>query len=172
MLVKEWIFTSLMILMEKKEFQKITITDITNKAGVSRMAFYRNYSVKEDIITDYLDKLFQMYLAELSEYTQIDVYQFAYKFFAYFRKHRKLIQNLNKAELSVLLLKRFDLYLNSIFEDIFHSSFEITNQYEIHFVAGGLYKILIEWIDNGAEESDDEMAKIVSKLAKDNSKTK
>ena len=49
-LTKESIFTALMILMEKKDFKEISITEITKKAGVSRMAFYRNYDEKEDII--------------------------------------------------------------------------------------------------------------------------
>lgn len=38
-ITKESIFTALMILMEKKNFKEISITEITKKAGVSRMAF-------------------------------------------------------------------------------------------------------------------------------------
>lgn len=164
-MVKECIFISLMMLMEKKEFQKITITDITKKAGVSRMAFYRNYSIKEDIIMDYLDELFQLYLNEISQYMQSDVYKFAYKFFSYFRKHMQLILNLNRAGLSSMILYKFDVYLNSIFENILHINPETTNRFEIQFVAGGLYKILIEWINSGAKESDKEMAEILCRLA-------
>ncbi len=48
-LVRKCIFTSLMQLMEKKDFQQITVTEITGRAGVSRMAYYRNYTSKEDI---------------------------------------------------------------------------------------------------------------------------
>lgn len=164
-LVKECIFTSLMILMEKNNFQEISVTDITNKAGVSRMAYYRNYKSKEDIITNYLDGLFEEYLKEISNSGEIDVYQFAYRFFVYFRKHKKLVNNLIQANLSNLILKRFDRYLHSIFENILKSlSSEKINQYEIHYLAGGLYKVLIEWIENGLKETDEEMAKIICSL--------
>ena len=57
--VKESITQALLILMENKDFEKITITDIVNKAGVVRMSFYRNYTSKEDVIlfTNLLSKL-------------------------------------------------------------------------------------------------------------------
>lgn len=45
---------ALIILMAEKPFNKITITEIVKKAGVSRTAFYRNYNTKEDIIQKYL----------------------------------------------------------------------------------------------------------------------
>jgi len=46
-----------MIIMKRKDFNEISITEITQKAGVSRMAFYRNYKSKEDIIINYIDAL-------------------------------------------------------------------------------------------------------------------
>ena len=58
-LVKECLYTSLMLLMEQKEFQNITITDIAKKAGVSRMAYYRNYETKEAILEERAEKAFQ-----------------------------------------------------------------------------------------------------------------
>ena len=39
-MTKECIFTALLILMEKKPYEEITITDIAKKAGVSRMSYY------------------------------------------------------------------------------------------------------------------------------------
>lgn len=164
-LTRECIFTALMILMEKMDFRQITITDITNKAGVSRMAFYRNYRLKEDILTDYLDELFEMYIAEVYQDFPVDEYQIAYRFFSYFRQHNNLIINLIKADLTLLILKRFDVYLISIFEVIFKNLTQ-KSKYEIDFVSGGLYKVLIEWINGGLKESDDEMAEIICNFAK------
>ena len=156
--VKECIYTSLTTLMENQEFRDITITDITRKAGVSRMAYYRNYSSKEEILTGYLDELFQIYLSGLIEHDQIDAHQFTYKFFVYFRQHKTLILNLIRADLSLLILNRFDKYLFSIFEKLINRYPPTTSDtLYIHFLAGGLYKILIEWIENDLKESDEEM---------------
>lgn len=56
-IVKESITQALLILMESKDFQKITITDIVNKAGVVRMSFYRNYTRKEDVLLKHLQEI-------------------------------------------------------------------------------------------------------------------
>lgn len=164
---KDCIFTALMKLMGKKNFHEISITEITNKAGVSRMAYYRNYRSKEDIIIQYLNELFNVYLNEILMLEEINVYQFAYKYFSYFRKHEILIKNLVKSDLSNLLLERFDTYLQSIFEQIltYKNSFTEIKKYEVHFLAGGLYKVLVEWIQNGMVDSDEDMAGLIFELA-------
>jgi AcrR family transcriptional regulator len=164
---KECIFTALMQLMEKTSISNISISDITKKAGVSRMAYYRNYGSKEDIIIHYLNSLFQEYLEEIRSCGQVDVYQFAYRYFAYFRKHEVLIKNLLRSNLLNLLLERFDTYLHSIFAGLLQHN--ITSPelkaYEVHFLAGGLYKILMEWVHNDMAQSDEEMAALICKLA-------
>ena len=50
------IYTALLQIMEKKPYEQISITDITRRAGVSRMAYYRNYESKDEILTKRLDK--------------------------------------------------------------------------------------------------------------------
>ena len=164
---KECIFIALMQLMEKTSFSDISITEITKKAGVSRMAYYRNYESKEEIIIQYLNELFQDYLEEIHSCGQVDVYQFAYQYFAYFRQHEVLIKNLLRSNLWNLLLERFDTYLHSIFAGLLTHNITSPEMkvYEVHFLVGGLYKILIEWIQNDMAQSDEEMAALICKLA-------
>ncbi len=58
--VNEYITEALLMLMKKKAYKDITITEICTKAGVTRMSFYRNFESKEDIlrrwITDITDR--------------------------------------------------------------------------------------------------------------------
>ena len=56
-LAKECIVTALIELMKVRDYASITITDLTKKAGVSRMAYYRNYTSKEDIISKFADEV-------------------------------------------------------------------------------------------------------------------
>ena len=58
-LVKECIYTALMELMEKEDYEKITVIDITKRAGVSRMSYYRIYQSKDDIIETHLIEVFE-----------------------------------------------------------------------------------------------------------------
>ena len=56
LLAVDSIYEALVQLMEKKTYQEISITDITNRAGVSRMAYYRNYKDKDSILLNRLQK--------------------------------------------------------------------------------------------------------------------
>jgi len=49
-ITRESIEISLLQLLEKKDFKKITISELVERAGVSRAAFYRNYGSKEEIL--------------------------------------------------------------------------------------------------------------------------
>ena len=53
--VRSCIETALVQLMETTPFERITVSDIARKAGVSRNAYYRNYASKEDILAGFLD---------------------------------------------------------------------------------------------------------------------
>ena len=47
--------TALIKLMETKSIEKITISEICEKAGVARASFYRNYQNKHDVVASFLE---------------------------------------------------------------------------------------------------------------------
>ena len=52
-LAKDYIIEALLQLLKKHSFEDITVTDIANKAGVTRVTFYRNFNSKEEIIKNH-----------------------------------------------------------------------------------------------------------------------
>ena len=60
-LAKECMVSALMQLLETKPLSAISVTELTEKAGVSRMTYYRNYQSKEEIFQDYLDDICLLY---------------------------------------------------------------------------------------------------------------
>ena len=50
------------VLMDKKEYEKIKISDIVKTAGVSRMTFYHYYETKEDALSDYFHEIVAGYI--------------------------------------------------------------------------------------------------------------
>ena len=52
--VKQSITQALLQLMQAESFESISITDITKRAGVSRVSFYRNFDSKEDVLIKHL----------------------------------------------------------------------------------------------------------------------
>ena len=66
-LTKEYLFEALIKLMKKMPFEKITVSELTKCAGVSRTAFYRHYSSIDQIIKEPLVGLISMLRTSLNE---------------------------------------------------------------------------------------------------------
>ena len=163
-LVKKCIVDALLILMNEKEFDDISITEICNKAGVSRMAYYRNYYTKKDIIIEYLKDIASDFKKEShswqekNEYTNKNVIRFL---FTYFKKYAYFIRTLRNANLSGLLQEYLNYYLeNETNTFIKNNTYE---KYHMYSYSGALYNVYMKWLDNNMEESIDEMAEIFCK---------
>ena len=50
---KQAVVEALMRLLNKKPLDDISISEFAKEAGISRMTFYRNYQVKEDVFLDH-----------------------------------------------------------------------------------------------------------------------
>jgi len=57
--VCEALALALLRLMQNKNFEQITISEIVKLAGVSRSSFYRNFESKEQILFEYIRGLYQ-----------------------------------------------------------------------------------------------------------------
>lgn len=52
--VKESITEALLGMMKTKDFSDITVSELTKKAGVGRVSFYRNFDSKEDVLLKHM----------------------------------------------------------------------------------------------------------------------
>ncbi|WP_231017285.1 TetR/AcrR family transcriptional regulator [Clostridium guangxiense] len=95
--------------MEEKNFNEISVIDITRKAGVSRISYYRNYNLKEEIITDYIDETLQDFLQKLQS-IEFDIYNNMRMFFESNRRNKQLIINLVRSNMCNLLFERYKNY--------------------------------------------------------------
>lgn len=174
-LIKECIFTALTLLMEQKDFHDITITEITQKAGVSRMSYYRCYSSKEDILIQYFDEMADQLIGQFKEQPEITPYHLCCEFFTFFHEHEALVENLAKANLAKLMLEHFSRYLKELYQSVPAETTAdaprqtlwppkeegaIPSAYQIHYHTGGLFTLLLYWIDGGLKETPEEMASI------------
>ena len=57
--VKRQITAALLNLLKEKKLADISISELTDRAGVGRVSFYRNYQAKEDILREESDRLIQ-----------------------------------------------------------------------------------------------------------------
>lgn len=160
-LLKECLFTALIMLMDQKDFKDITISEITQKAGVSRMTYYRTYSSKEDILRQYFDDQSKKVTKAIANRPEITHYEFLCMFYSFFKEQAHLIQYLQKAGLQNEVGARFVEFVSRMYEKSpDHLIDEPDRTYEIHFIAGGLLLVLLPWIEHGMVESPEKMAQM------------
>ncbi|HEM3612242.1 helix-turn-helix transcriptional regulator [Streptococcus suis] len=96
---KDFIVQALFKLIESKNYDDITITDIAKKAGVTRISFYRNFDSKEDILRQEMKKRYET--QKLTKDTEFSI-GFMFEFF---NQNKDLISVLFKSKKEVLLLE-------------------------------------------------------------------
>ena len=57
-LTRGYIYDAFKQLLKSKKYDDISVCDITEKAGVSRMSFYLNFKSKDDILYQGIDVIF------------------------------------------------------------------------------------------------------------------
>lgn len=136
-LTKEAIQDALFMLMKNKRYEDITITEIINKSGVSRAAFYKNFKSKEGIINDLLHQLLSDSL-QVMNYTNSfkDKAAFIYTVVALNKEKFKLL--LDSGLESELLKKANSVTINDSMT--FHQK-----MYTLLW-NGAIYNFYIEWI--------------------------
>ncbi|PAE17045.1 hypothetical protein CHH91_07345 [Virgibacillus sp. 7505] len=157
-ITKECIETALLILMKEKEFKDISITDIVKRSGVSRTAYYRNYSSKEDILNNYLETVVKAITnkMDLTTYSEDD-FGFWHSMFMQVRNHSEMYSILLKAGFEGIILSNINKIM---LEDLPADTISKKQKYDIYFWSGAVYNILTEWITSGMKESNEEMAQI------------
>ena len=79
-LTKECLQNALINIMAVKPFDKITITELVLRSGVSRTAFYRHYKSKEDVLNELSNDLIHEMAVTIAEYrNKFNSKDFSYK---------------------------------------------------------------------------------------------
>ena len=161
-LAKECIVTALIELMKVRDYHSISITDITRKAGVSRMAYYRNYSSKEDILNKYMDEVGIAIHEKITKMnSREEIYDYFLELFVQLGEYRDLGITAYRAHLGELILNNINKNMQITFppEDDTPES-----RYKYLYLAGAFYNVFIEWLKNGRQEDCETMAKMCCTL--------
>lgn len=118
-LAVESIYGALLQLMEKKPYADITITDICKRAGVSRMAYYRNYASKDEILTRRLDEKLERFEGVPLGRGEVTEEGFWTAFFEAFRED-PVIANMVRAGLVMQLMEAHLGFTMRMYEQVFH----------------------------------------------------
>lgn len=159
--VKTSIAKSLLELMHQKSYASITITELIQAAGVARVSFYRNYESKEDVLLTLIDDVLEEYGRLMSrEETGCYTYQNVRNSFAYFRDYRDIVLDLYQFGYGSILLEKLNRFHEELAGTMPIHSIE---KYELYMYMGALFNTAIMWLQNGAKESEEDLAEMFCK---------
>lgn len=149
---KRDIAEALILLMKKKDYNKITNKEITDKAGLSHITIYRNFKNKDEILKYYLDEITNEFIKNKKvNYSPDNFRDYLITLFTHLKE---------KEDIGILLYKANCIhYIKDEFDKIFfNKATSRKEQYNYYFISGGLYNIYYNWIISGCKESPTEMA--------------
>jgi AcrR family transcriptional regulator len=165
-LTKESITESLLLLLKVKDYAAITVTDLTRKAGVSRMAFYRNFKDKDQVLEAHFDAFYRTFFYEAEGLRTPTAESLARELVQYFDQYSGLyIESISRGYNEVLF-RCFsqalgDFYMRTVTWDHYEGA---RAHYWNTFMAAGLFYILMDWIRQGKKESITYMAQLVTEM--------
>lgn len=157
---RESLSIALIYLMNEKPFEKITITELVDRAGVSRTAFYRNYESKEDLLSE-IGKSLTNRISELRGLNRNREFSYDWylDLFRTIKEHKESYSLFINANLTVKML--FDR--NTLVDVVFPSS-ERAERYRLIAEEGAMQNVINTWFSEGMKESPEEMAELCASL--------
>jgi AcrR family transcriptional regulator len=166
---QKWLLESLLTLMKEKDYYKITIKEITENADLDRSTFYRNFNSKEELLYLYFNDLAEEYTKRLKNTEALDMEKVFEIFIEFFKEHIEEISLLRKHHLSSLLLEAFNKHLPDVHEatqDKFPYTMNSQSmEFALPFNAGGMWNILMMWVDSGVELNYSELIESLREIS-------
>lgn len=155
-LTREALEISLMQLLEKKELAKITISELVHRAGVSRAAFYRNYSSKEQMLEEIFGKTVQKIMDKLGQFNlRTELYQVWIILFKEAKKEARLISLAVDYNLEKNLTQAVFNFLEKR-----QQSKRVASSYIHSFWSSALVSVLSKWIKDGMQVPAEKIASL------------
>ncbi|MBR6800375.1 MAG: TetR/AcrR family transcriptional regulator [Eubacteriaceae bacterium] len=156
-ITRESIRVALLMLMKGCEFDKITVTAIINRSGVSRAGFYRNYSSKEDVMQDICAEI----RGKLSEVIANEAYFNDPKLF-----YRDVFHAIKSDPSTFSIIMDANVprkYIMSSLPEIpaNEKSADAKEYYTFIALLTSLRTIVYEWFRKGMQEDEEVMAEII-----------
>ena len=153
---KSLIVQSLLYLMRKKSFHEIKITEICNKAGVSRLSYYRNFESKEDIVLYYFNNNFEKIMERIVMMDNISYKQLIEILFSHFMEHLEDNKLFFRDKLIYLISISSDDYLKKFMKVVFKDNSH--DDFILKFLQGGIMNIMIGLMTEEENHSAEDIA--------------
>ena len=165
---KSWIFEAVMLLMDKKPYDKITVSDITEKAGIARQTFYRNYKDKDEVIIQYFSNIFNDEMLSVEKVSEKNkpnniILTFNIKYMV--KHHVNLKRIMYAVDIENLFsnkLKEWQDLLATQNKSKLNANMRFIYRYKIYYQITGIFRVIMDWFKNDMPVSVDDLVKLLN----------
>lgn len=157
---RECVYEAFFQLLEKTEYEKITLSAIAARAGVSRNAVYRNFESKDQILKIYVKEFAETVTAELNSENIASDDQYVTFLFTRLCAFGRSAKKLAELHMEAMLLEAF-----LSMRDHFAVKTAYRDYYE-NCRIGAFFFIYLTWLENSCRESPEELCRIVRQIVK------
>jgi len=161
-------------LLRIKPFQNITITDITERAGIARHTFYNHYETKSDLLDNMVDSILDQFFINLDKWNLFladpaEEQAMITEFFQTWKVHSDIVELLKSVDIKFVIMERLKVFFNRFFyekvsRDMPSVDMELA-RYVISFNAYSLLGLLIPWFESNMKQSPKDLAGFYIQLA-------
>jgi AcrR family transcriptional regulator len=164
---------ALLNLMKEKPFGEIQITEIVERAELSRPAFYLHFRTKEELLHSRVVAVQEEFHAEVSQEVaaaNIDLKRFSIMLFQYWERHADLLRLVIEAGEQRVLLEQLRNDIALILAEIESGKRRSKEEgqqrdYVVDYLAGGTFMLLTSWISGRMPFTVEQMGALLFELA-------
>ena len=159
-LTRECIYEAFFQLLDATEYDKITLSAIARRAGVSRNAVYRNFESKDQILKIYVKEFAQSVTAQINASPISSDAEYVTFLFTRLCSFREPAKKLVKLHMEAMLLEAFLSMRDHFSKNTFYRDY-----YE-NCRIGAFFFIYLTWLESGCGESPEELCALVQQIVK------
>lgn len=156
-LARDCITSAMIQLVREKPLSAVSVKELTERAGVSRMTFYRNYTSTEDILISRIHDILAQYRQDDAERKQQGNFYDAERVrhgLTYFYKHKDFVDSLICCGLSDIFLRELTKFALDKWLPCQDDPIE---QYRLVSFVGILFNSYMTWIQSPQDISLEEL---------------
>lgn len=156
--VCESITRALLELMAEKPYEDITVSELTSRAQVARVSFYRNFEGKDDVLQRHAKQATEKFIAWIGPDLRLrDPHAFMFALLRHIYDNHDAIDLLFRSNRMDILREEFNRAFGVGCEDRRESARRA-------FLAGGLYNLVYRWSLSGYDPTPERLADFVYEL--------
>jgi AcrR family transcriptional regulator len=164
---------ALLSLLGEQPYEKISITDISKRSGLTRSTFYAHFDTKDELLENILDEILDQFFEHIYQRDmknpdlETDL-QINIKFFEIWKENAETINLLKAIDIDCLLISKFKQYwLEHSQDNVLPHDPErelVLVEYLNNFLSYSFVGILRQWVSNEMQHPPELMGRLLHQL--------